>query len=96
MPGRSGYNEGKIRHCTLPSCTAPTDYVGGLNSPVAMLVDDAGAYIINAVNVIQRCSGTSCTGGAQDWSAGTAPQFLQSDANFVYWADGAIVKRIAK
>ena len=96
IPGRSGYNEGRIRQCTLPACSTQTTLVGTLNSPTEMLVDGNGAYIINAANAIQRCLGSTCTGGIQDWATGTAPHHLRSDANFVYWADGTVLRRIAK
>jgi hypothetical protein len=98
LPGRDGYNDGRIRKCTVPGCATVTDLASSLNSPVKeMLVESTGAYVVNASNVIQRCVGATCTGGAQDWvTTATAPQMLRSDASFVYWVDGTKVQRVAK
>lgn len=96
MPGREGFFEGKIRRCSLPACSAPSDLVNTLNYPREMVVDESGAYIINAANMIQRCIGSDCLGGAQDWVSGTAPRELRADSSFVYWVDGASVRRVAK
>lgn len=96
LPGRDGFNEGKIASCLLPGCTTVSDIAKGLNSPTEMLADSNGVYVIDAAGKIQRCTSTTCSGGIQDWTSGTAPRHLASDANFVYWADGAVVRRIAK
>ena len=85
-----------MRQCQLPQCATVTDYVSHLNSPKEMLVESSGAYIVNVANVIQRCQDSACSGGAQDWVSGTDPHSLHSDAQFVYWLDGAAIRRVAK
>ncbi|HMA92200.1 MAG TPA: hypothetical protein VKP30_05915 [Polyangiaceae bacterium] len=95
-PGRQDFNEGRVHSCALPGCATVTDLALGLNSPTEMLIDNDGVYVIDAAGAIQRCVNTTCSGGIQSWIAGTAPHFLTSDASFLYWAEGNVVRRVAK
>ena len=98
LPGQSGTQNGYIQTCALPACSATSYLVKGLSYPSGLLVDAGGAYWITAPTPsIQRCVGSTCTGGAQSWvTSVTAPHDLTADAGFVYWADGNAIYRIAK
>jgi hypothetical protein len=96
LPGRAGFGEGRIRSVDMTG-TPITDLVNGLNTPTEFVLDGKGAFWLTADPRLQRCAPNGCPGGAQNVTALlSAPHLLAQDDSFVYWAEGAVVRRVAK
>ncbi len=98
-PGREDFFEGQLRVCNLDDgCASPVELADGLDWNTWLHVDFSGIYWLRkSDHRFQRCSLDDCQGGAQDWFTPTGiPTWPQADEDFVYWAQGATVYRIAK